>query len=925
MKMKTCLWLAPLSLMTCLVTLTAQGLPKEDVPKEDAPNKGTPKKSEKSPAPSRKQVKPSASKVPSRGGHYLPPRERKLDELITKIRTAEEAGQKYEGKRRMTEAERERAKNRRTKVEGGANFRDGVSGAESEYALAVDPTGQNIVVGYNLFAVDPNGLSGVGVAYSTDGGKTFQDGGFLPSPGNQTAPDGSPLPQVLSDPDVKWVPGGSGCNFIYASIITVGFPSNATRLTGTADTLGIHRSTDCGKTWDGPYEVPAATNPNGRTSAGSASDGSDKEFMDVNLETGRVIMSWSNFTSTTFNVGGVEVCSTYSDDVMTGNPPTWSKRTILNNRTDGFGTGSVPRFGPKGTQDVYVAYSISTAPDYVTRNVQVVASHDGGVTWGAPVNTSSIDFAPMDDVLGNDRINEFPSMAVDTSSSQYSGNVYVVVSDNDSLDGSDVAFQSSSDRGATWSKVKLLNSRPGRDRGQWFPYVAVDKNTGRVSVVFYDQSYQDTGDWTQILMTYSDDGGTTWSQPTPLTDRPFHAGYGNDSSSPNLGDYIGAVAQNGTLYAVWAGTPNSVSFSDGQPDFGFSVPTLFFKTFTGSSPSPAVDLGTITTTSTSPDGYIRPSDTASLSIALRNPVTNSPTAKKLSGITASLSTKTANVTIVSGTASYPDLPANGVGLNASVYEVALAPDFRAGTPVELILDVTSDGGTSRRLFTLNTGAPEGTVLLSEDFEGANTGSLPTGWTASHMTGSNTVPWTTNKTFCSASSNGLFHINAQDGRSVNNNYRWERAYSPIFNVPPDAQWVTVDFDICYDTEDDVSYPTIAYDGAFLRITDQTAGRTVRSVYTDAFAETLNTGTLIGYPKHLTDDRTSTYFGDTSAWAGYSNGFQHVSIRLPGMAGSAAQLRFEYTQDQLGTCQDVRSSSTSCGVLVDNIVVRSVKSN
>src|SRR5262249_22951975 len=160
---------------------------------------------------------------------------------------------------RPTEAERERAKNRRLKVEGGgANFRDGVSGAESEYALAVDPTGQNIVIGYNLFAVDPSGVSGIGFAYSNDGGQTFQDGGFLPSPGNQRAPDGSLLPVVLSDPDVKWVPGGSGCNFIYASITTFGYPSNASHFTGTVDSVGIHRSTDCGKTWAGPFEARPA-------------------------------------------------------------------------------------------------------------------------------------------------------------------------------------------------------------------------------------------------------------------------------------------------------------------------------------------------------------------------------------------------------------------------------------------------------------------------------------------------------------------------------------------------------------------------------------------------------------------------------------------------------------------------------------------
>ena len=262
----------------------------------------------------------------------------------------------------------------------------------------------------------------------------------------------------------------------------------------------------------------------------------------------------------------------------------------------------------------------------------------------------------------------------------------------------------------------------------------------------------------------------------------------------------------------------------------------------------------------------------------------------------------------------------------AAFQVALDPNFATGTPIEFILDVTSANGASRRLFTQNTGAPQGTVLFSEDFESATTGNLPTDWTAMHGAGSNTVPWTISKSFCNATSNGLFHVDVEDGRSpLSSNYRWERAYSPIFDVPSDAQWVTVDFDICYDTEDDVLYPTIAYDGAFLRIADRTPGRTLRSVYSDAFAETLATGNQIGYPKHLNDDRTSSYFGDTSAWAGTSNGMQHVTIRLPGMAGSAAQLRFEYTQDQFGTCLDVRSTSTACGVLIDNIVVRSVKSN
>ena len=41
----------------------------------------------------------------------------------------------------------------------------------------------------------------------------------------------------------------------------------------------------------------------------------------------------------------------------------------------------------------------------------------------------------------------------------------------------------------------------------------------------------------------------------------------------------------------------------------------------------------------------------------------------------------------------------------------------------------------------------------------------------------------------------------------------------------------------------------------------------------------------------------------------------------MAGSQFQLRFEYAQDQLGLCTDVRPGHT-CGVSLDNVVIRNV---
>src|SRR5882672_4471952 len=107
--------------------------------------------------------------------------------------------------------------------------------------------------------------------------------------------------------------------------------------------------------------------------------------------------------------------------------------------------------------------------------------------------------------------------------------------------------------------------RPGLDRAQWFPWVTVDTTTGRVCVLYYDQGIAASGDLSETTVQYSDDGGLTWNEPMPLTDRPFHAAYGNDTGQPNIGDYNQAVAQNGELFATWSGNPPLVLFTNGQP------------------------------------------------------------------------------------------------------------------------------------------------------------------------------------------------------------------------------------------------------------------------------------------------------------------------------------------------------------------------
>ena len=793
-------------------------------------------------------------------------------------------------------------------------LQDGPSSTQAETSIAVDITGQHVVIGFNDFrGFGRNPLSVSGFMYSDDGGDHFVDGGQLPSPGLDTIGT-IRLPQVFGDPDVKYV---GGCTFIYSSIILKKFSA-----TQAVETMGVHRSTDCGHTWTGPFEVTPATNPNGRVDInGAPTDAADKELMDVDADTGRVVMSWSNFTPTS-----IEVSTTYSDNI-TAATPTWSARKVIGNTPDD-GQASVPRFAGHGSPNAYVAWWRFL--DDLTNQVAFVRSTDNGATWSDPVEIAPSPFFFMDHVLGNDRVHIFPSLAVDNSNSLYRGNVYVAYANNDSRDGADIAFQRSTDEGLTFQAPILLNSRPGHDRAQWFPWVTVDSTTGRVHVFYYDQGVAATGDLTQVTHTFSDDGGTTWKQPLPLTRRPFHAGWGNDTSQPNLGDYNQAVAQVGDLYVVYAeATRPPAGFVDGQPtSASLTVPDVTFSRMTTEDKAfkaTTLDLGAVAVSESGGNGNIDPGDTVGLTIPLRNYVTNPLNAAKVRGVRATLTTSTPGVIVLAGQTDYENVDPGDTEVNESPLVLRIDPSFVPGTPIELALEVQSAKHASMTLLhTLFTGTPQATTLLSEDFNGVLPGLLPLGWTASHGGGANTVRWTTNSTFCSNNSNAAFHQNAADGPGPGpfTNTRFERLFSPPFLVPGNAEYVTIDMDVCYDTEDDPNFNILAYDGFTLRVTDLTPGRILRSVLVEAFADEFTTDSFLHFPKHLPRGG-GPYFEDMSVWAGESHGFKHVRLRLPGMAGSTAQLRFEYTQDAIVTCADVRPGH-ACGVVVDNLVVRSVRS-
>jgi hypothetical protein len=548
-------------------------------------------------------------------------------------------------------------------------------------------------------------------------------------------------------------------------------------------------------------------------------------------------------------------------------------------------------------------------------------STDNGATWGTPI-TLCDEFFTIDYILGNDRVHTFSSMAVDNSPAMTQGNVYVVYANNNNHDGSDIYMQRSTDQGMTFSSPIPLNSRPGADRAQWFPYVTVDKTTGRVWVFFYDQGIAESGDLSETSFTFSDDGGKTWSAPSPLTLRPFHAGYGNDTSQPNLGDYIGGSAQGGQLFSVFAATHRPTGgFVDGQPGTQMGVPEPVFRLTNGRTDANSVPLALtdVSFSDSGGNGYIDPGDTIYLNLPIRNYVTNPLNAHTLYNVLSRASTSTAGVTVTSGLTGYGNIPAGDVSY--ATFTLKIAPTFVVGTPIEIQLYAAAHlAGSATLRYTLFTGTPKATTLLSENFDMAPAGGLPMGWQSQHGAGANTVPWLAKSGFCGNMSGAAFHADAIDGPMGGDPTRWERLWSPTITVPAMSDYVLVDFDICHNTEDDPNFNILGYDGMFLRAVDLTTGRTSRAELVEAFEDSFTTGSSMHYPKHLPRG-SGNYFSDMSAWAGDSGGMQHVRVRLPGMAGSQFQLRFEYTQDAAGICTDAGHMG-DCGVSVDNLVVRNV---
>jgi len=166
--------------------------------------------------------------------------------------------------------------------------------------------------------------------------------------------------------------------------------------------------------------------------------------------------------------------------------------------------------------EVYVAWN-----DYAANTIAFNRSLDGGVTWGQPVVISS-KVLPFDIAIPAESFRGalvYPSCGADRSSGAQRGRLYCSWMDLNAAGNTDIRVSVSDDGGSSWSPAAMATDAIGGvDRfNHW---LAVDPVTGDVNLSFYYTRNDTTGSrfMTDIYFSQSRTGGASWLPNVRVSD-----------------------------------------------------------------------------------------------------------------------------------------------------------------------------------------------------------------------------------------------------------------------------------------------------------------------------------------------------------------------------------------------------------------------
>ncbi len=377
-----------------------------------------------------------------------------------------------------------------------------VGDAANEPSIAIDPTNpDNIVIGWRQFDTIASDFRQAGMAYSHDGGATWNFPGVL-DPG-----------QFRSDPVLA---ADSAGDFYYYSLSSI-------------TTTEYFVSTTKGVSWAGPISAP----------------GGDKNWHTIDtsggIGDGHIYALWnSQFTC----------CAAGTDFTRSTDSATTFEGPYVLPLHPKWGTDDV---GPDG--ELYIVGTTLNGDGHL-----ILRSDDAEDSGGTP---SFPMFNNVD--LGGETTFSLPPnpgglmgqvwVAVDRSAGPTRGNVYMLgsVDPPGTLDPMEVHFIRSEDRGVTWSTPQRINDDPvGNGAYQWFGTMSVSPG-GRIDVVWND-TRGGVSTVSELYYAYSLDAGVTFSAGLPVSP-PFDSTVGHPVQN-KIGDYYHMVSETDTAALAYSATFN---------------------------------------------------------------------------------------------------------------------------------------------------------------------------------------------------------------------------------------------------------------------------------------------------------------------------------------------------------------------------------
>jgi hypothetical protein len=246
---------------------------------------------------------------------------------------------------------------------------------------------------------------------------------------------------------------------------------------------------------------------------------------------------------------------------------------LVSRSTDGGRTFSAPvtASGTQGGPRAVIGADPFVAPDGtlhvawhdVTGNQIVEASSaDEGQSFG-PTHTISPTQVPFDVAIPAQAVRGvlvYPACGADMSTGPNRGNLYCSWMDETPANGTDIFLSHSTDGGSTWSAPLRVNDDPtGVANDQFNHWLSVDPSDGSVNLSWNDTRNDPAHLSTDIFFGRSTDGGVSISKNLQVTTAPTNETCCGAQLHDQYGDYEGIAVMDGSVHPVWTDRRTAVA------------------------------------------------------------------------------------------------------------------------------------------------------------------------------------------------------------------------------------------------------------------------------------------------------------------------------------------------------------------------------